>query len=134
MQDRPTKEELLASVVTLLRDDVLAVTEGRVRFHVRVAINLLEIVLRELAQEGAQVPVEYAQIAALLADDGTPAQAGHVEPERVRQADAALAEAVRAGRFDAGPARQVLLRALRTVVDHKLAIANPKFLSRVNKS
>ena len=134
MQDRPTKEELLASVATLLRDDVLAVTEGRVRFHVRVAINLLEIVLRELAQEDAQVPVEFAQIAALLATEGAPADEGHVEPGRLGQANAELAEAIRAGRFDEGPARQALLRALRTVVDNKLAIANPKFLARVNKS
>ena len=41
MQDRPNAAELLDAVASLLTDDVIPQLDGRSRFHVRVAANLL---------------------------------------------------------------------------------------------
>ena len=46
--DRPTKQELLAAVRSFLEKDLLPELEGVRRFHARVSINALGIVLREL--------------------------------------------------------------------------------------
>ena len=47
-QDRPTAQELVTAVREFLEHDVMAATEGRVQFHTRVAVNVLNIVAREL--------------------------------------------------------------------------------------
>lgn len=48
---RPTVTELVEAVREFLDHDVAAATEGRVRFHTRVAVNVLAIVERELRLE-----------------------------------------------------------------------------------
>src|ERR1700710_276850 len=47
-QDRPTAAELVTAVREFLERDVMAATEGRVQFHTRVAVNVLNTVAREL--------------------------------------------------------------------------------------
>ncbi|MES4792265.1 MAG: hypothetical protein C4321_04125 [Chloroflexota bacterium] len=49
MQDRPTYDELLEAVAGFLRDDVMPNTQGRLSFHARVAMNVVEMLRRELA-------------------------------------------------------------------------------------
>ena len=53
MQDRPTAEELLSAIATLLQGDVLEATQGALQHQVRVAGNLSRILERE-AQYGAE--------------------------------------------------------------------------------
>ena len=52
--DRPTSAELVEAVRDFLERDVMASTEGRVQFHTRVAINVLNMVQREIEQGAAQ--------------------------------------------------------------------------------
>src|SRR4051812_45323643 len=88
-QDRPDTAELVAAVREFLEGDVMAATEGRVQFHTRVAVNVLNIVEREL-QLGPQLePGEQARAAALLGHDGDAA---------VLERD--LAAAIRSGALD----------------------------------
>ena len=47
--DRPTAAELIESVREWLERDVAPSVDGRLSFHTRVAMNSLDIVLRELA-------------------------------------------------------------------------------------
>jgi hypothetical protein len=49
MQDRPTREELIDAVRDFLETDVVPALEGTLKFHARVAANVLGIVGRELA-------------------------------------------------------------------------------------
>ena len=56
VHDRPTTTELVGAVREFLERDVMAVTEGRVGFHARVAANVLAMVERELALGPAQAP------------------------------------------------------------------------------
>jgi hypothetical protein len=70
-QDRPTASELVTAVREFLEHDVMGATEGRVQFHTRVAVNVLNIVARELEQGESHARDEHARLAALLGHDGT---------------------------------------------------------------
>lgn len=107
--DRPTTGELLESVREWLEREVIPTTEGRLKFHARVAANVLAIVERELQLGPDQARVHAARLAQLGMGS-----------------DAELAAAIRAGELDD---RYDEVKALvwATVRD-KLAVANPRYL------
>lgn len=106
--DRPTAAELVAAVREFIEKDVSEATEGRVRFHARVAVNALAMVEREIALGEGQRQAHAERLAQLGVAD-----------------DAALVEAIRAGEFDERSGE--LLAALADAVADKLAVANPKY-------
>lgn len=106
--DVPTAAQLVAAVKDFLATDVLPAVEGRVRFHTRVAINVLGMVEREIELGPAQAAAHAARLAEL-------GVAG----------DAELAAAIRDGRLDEDSA---LVAALTAAVRDKLAVANPGYL------
>lgn len=130
MQDRPTVEELLAAVQDFLRGDVMPGAAGRVRFHLLVAQNLLEIVRRELALEPRLLRREWDGLRELGLVGPDPADYG----KALAAANGRLCVAIREGSYDAGAARGTLLAHLRTVVEDKLRVANPSFLERVRSA
>ena len=69
-QDRPTAAELVTAVREFLERDVMTVTEGRVQFHTRVAINALGMVERELVDGPALAEAERDRAEALLGHSG----------------------------------------------------------------
>ena len=114
-QDRPNASELVAAVREFLERDVMTATEGRVQFHTRVAVNVLNVVERELNLGPGLEPAERARAVALLGHDGA---AAGLERE--------LAAAIRAGALDD---RLDDVRAhVRATVREKLLIANPGYL------
>ena len=71
MQDRPTAVELLTAVREFLERDVMGAVAGRVQFHTRVAINVLDTVSRELELGPAQDAAQRERLLALFgAGDG----------------------------------------------------------------
>ena len=108
--DRPTPAELVESVREWLERDVLPAVDGRLQFHTRVAVNSLDIVLRELDLGPAQETAHAERLAAL----------GHED-------DASLAAAIRAGDHDDDLLS--LVRALRPSVEDKVRVANPRHLA-----
>jgi hypothetical protein len=114
-QDRPTAGDLVIAVREFLERDVLAATDGRVRFHTRVAVNVLNIVARELELGEGLAEAETERAAALLGHSGEP-----------RDLERELAVAIRSGALDA---RLPEVRAhVRATVREKLLIANPGYL------
>jgi hypothetical protein len=114
-QDRPTAAELVIAVREFLERDVMAATEGRVQFHTRVAVNVLNTVARELELGDNCAERERARAAALLGHDGT-----------VDDLERELAAAIRTGAVsDADPA---VRSHVRETVREKLVIANPGYL------
>jgi len=107
--DAPTAAQLVEAVREFLEGDVSAATEGRVRFHARVAANVCAIVERELALGPAQADAAAARLAALGAAD-----------------DAELAAGIRRGDYDGRWAE--VATAVRETVRDKLLVANPKYL------
>lgn len=109
MHGSPTAGELIEAVREWIERDVMSSTEGRLKFHARVAVNVLAMVERELAL-GEQHEAEHAdRLATLgLADD------------------AEFARAIRSGELD--DRLDEVRSILRADVDAKLAVANPKYL------
>jgi hypothetical protein len=65
----PTVDELLASVREFLHDEVMAATEGRLKFLSRVAGNSIDLVRRELALGPPHRQAELERLRALFECD-----------------------------------------------------------------
>lgn len=115
VHDRPSAAELVEAVRELLERDVLAATEGRVRFHVRVAVNILGMVERELTAGPQAERALRRRLAALL---------GHDAPVRVLTGE--LAARIRDGTLD--DRRAEVVDVTRAAVRAKLEVANPRHL------
>jgi len=70
MQDEPTPTELLTAVVAFLRNDIAPSVSGHRAFKLRVSINALELVARQLALQAGAEALEAGRLAALLAAEG----------------------------------------------------------------
>jgi hypothetical protein len=106
--DAPTAAQLLEAVRELLEGDVMAATTGRVRYHVRVAANVLAMVQRELEHGPALSAIHADRLTALGVDS-----------------DAELASAIRSGALD--ERWDEVVAAVRATVADKLAVANPTY-------
>ncbi|MEM1335229.1 MAG: DUF6285 domain-containing protein [Actinomycetota bacterium] len=105
----PTAIELVEAVREWLERDVADAVESRLRFHTRVAVNVLAMVERELALGSGQRAEHADRLASLGVAD-----------------DAALAAAIRDGTLDE---RLDEVRAvLRADVTDRLRVANPRHL------
>jgi Domain of unknown function (DUF6285) len=71
MQDEPTPGELTKAVADFLRNDVAPNLSGHQAFRLRVAINMLDLVTRQLAQEADSDAAEAGRLVNLLGIDGS---------------------------------------------------------------
>ena len=77
---RPTARELLDAVRGYLTDDVMVHGDRQLRYHARVAANVLAMVERELAQEVVERPGDdWATLALGVRDKLTVASPHHLE-------------------------------------------------------
>lgn len=109
--DVPTVVELVEAVREFLEGDVMAATDGRVRYHVRVAVNVLAIVERELVAGAGHAVAHTERLASLGVSD-----------------DAALAAAIRQGDLD--DRWDEVTAVVAAAVADKLAVANPAYGDR----
>ena len=107
--DRPTAAELLEALHEWMERDLLPGVDGRLQFHTRVAINMIDIVRREL-ELGPGQEVRHQEV---LSSFGM-------------SDDAELADAIRRGEFDSNLVE--VLNRLRPVVEDKVRVANPRYL------
>ena len=71
MQDEPIPTELIKAVADFLRNDIAPVISGHNAFKLRVAVNALDLVTRQLTLEAGSVAAEAARLARLLGMDGS---------------------------------------------------------------
>ncbi|MCK1683348.1 hypothetical protein IVA87_29095 [Bradyrhizobium sp. 147] len=71
MQDEPTPIELTKSVADFLRNDITPLISGHQAFKLRVAINILDLVTRQLTREEGSDAAEVERLCALLGMDGS---------------------------------------------------------------
>ena len=114
MYDQPTASELLAGVAGFLRDEISPTLSGRLAFHARVAVNVLEMVRRELALGPAAVEGEAARLTALLGRDAP-----------VPDLEQALCEAIAGGEVD--PGDPALIAHLWATTLDTLAVDQPNY-------
>ncbi|GLH79897.1 hypothetical protein SSBR45G_48060 [Bradyrhizobium sp. SSBR45G] len=70
MQDEPTPTELVQAVADFLRTDIAPLISGHQAFKLRVGINALDLVVRQLTQAAAAEDEEHARLKQLLGRDG----------------------------------------------------------------
>jgi hypothetical protein len=71
MQDEPTPTELTKAVADFLRNDIAPEISGHHAFKLRVAINMLDLVTRQLTLEEGSNAAEAARLTRLLGIGGS---------------------------------------------------------------
>lgn len=71
MQDEPRPDELVKAVADFLRNDIAPQISGHAGFKLRVAINALDLVTRQLTLAGESDAAELHRLTMLLGVNGT---------------------------------------------------------------
>ena len=116
MQDEPTPAELTKAVADFLRNDIAPLISGHQAFKLRVGINALDLVVRQLTLAEQGEATELARLKVLLDADGS-----------LLDLSRALAEKIASGAIDLStPGLKEHL--WQTTLD-KLAIDQPNYAS-----
>ena len=70
MNNPPSKEELIISIINYIENDVISELKGQKRFHAHVAKNSLNIILRQLSLEEENNSKEKKRLTEILKFDG----------------------------------------------------------------
>ncbi|WP_128924537.1 DUF6285 domain-containing protein [Bradyrhizobium guangxiense] len=90
MQDEPTPIELTKAVADFLRNDITPLISGHQAFKLRVAINILDLVTRQLTQEEGSNAREVERLRGLLGIDGSVTELNRALAERIAKGEADL--------------------------------------------
>jgi hypothetical protein len=90
MQDEPTPTELIKAVADFLRNEITPELKGHNAFKLRVGINMLDLVTRQLALQGASDAAEIARLKELLGSDGSLADLNRALAEKIASGEADL--------------------------------------------
>jgi hypothetical protein len=90
MQDEPTPIELIKAVADFLRNDIVPVVSGHTAFKLRVSLNALDLVARQLALEEGSDAAELARLSQLLGMQGSLTELNRVLAERIAKGEAGL--------------------------------------------
>ena len=115
MQDEPTPIELTGAVADFLRNDITPMISGHNAFKLRVAINILDLVTRQLTLEEGSAAAEADRLAKLGM------RGSLIEQNR------ALAEKIAKGEID--PTTPGLSEHLWQTTLAKLAVDQPNYAS-----
>jgi hypothetical protein len=116
MQDEPTPIELTSAVADFLRKEITPVISGHNAFKLRVAINMLDLVTRQLTLAEGSDAREVERLTSLLAMKGS-----------VTELNRVLAERIMNGEVDLGT-RGLAEHLWQTTMD-KLAVDQPNYAS-----
>jgi len=83
MQDEPTPTELIKAVADFLRNEITPVIKGHNAFKLRVGINALELVTRQLALEQGSDAAEAARLSKLLGMPGSLGELNRALADRI---------------------------------------------------
>jgi hypothetical protein len=118
MQDEPTPEELIRAVADFLRNEIAPEISGHHAFKLRVSINALDLVTRQLALEQGSDATEVARLTELL---GVPAD----KTRSLTELNGGLADRIAKG--DADLQTPGLAAHLWQTTMDKLAVDQPNY-------
>ena len=90
MQDEPTPTELIKAVADFLRDEIAPQVSGHAAFKLRVSINALDLVTRQLALEPGSDTAEVARLSELLSMQGSLGDLNRVLVDRISKGEVGL--------------------------------------------
>ena len=91
MQDEPTPTELTKAVADFLRNDITPLISGHQAFKLRVAVNILDLVTRQLTQEEGSDAAEAARLSTLLGQHGSLGELNRALADRIAKGEIDLA-------------------------------------------
>jgi hypothetical protein len=91
MQDEPTPTELTRAVADFLRNEIMPMISGHNAFKLRVAINALDLVMRQLTLEQASDAGEADRLAKLLGLQGSLAEQNRALADKIARGEVDLA-------------------------------------------
>jgi hypothetical protein len=90
MQDEPTPTELIKAVADFLRNELTPAIGGHSAFKLRVAINALDLVTRQLALEASSDAAEAGRLSQLLGRQGALEELNRVLAGKIARGEADL--------------------------------------------
>jgi hypothetical protein len=90
MQDEPTPIELTKAVADFLRNDITPMIAGHNAFKLRVAINTLDLVTRQLTLEQRSDAAEAARLTQLLGAKGSLSELNRALADKIAKGEADL--------------------------------------------
>jgi hypothetical protein len=90
MQDEPTPIELIKAVADFLRNEIAPVISGHNAFKLRVSINALDLVTRQLALEEGSDAAESMRLTELLGLQGPLGDLNRALADRIARGEADL--------------------------------------------
>jgi hypothetical protein len=90
MQDEPTLKELIKAVADFLRNDIAPAVSGHDAFKLRVSINALDLVERQLSLAQASDAAETARLEALLDKQGSLGELNRMLAGRIAEGEVDL--------------------------------------------
>jgi Domain of unknown function (DUF6285) len=87
MQDEPTPTELIKAVADFLRNDIAPMISGHNAFKLRVSINALDLITRQLALESRSDAAEAARLAQLLGKQGSLGELNRLLADRIAKGE-----------------------------------------------
>src|SRR3954452_22406758 len=90
MQDEPTPTELIKAVADFLRNEITPAIKGHNAFKLRVGINALDLVTRQLALADDGDAAEHARLKQLLGADGSLIEVNRALSDRIAKGEVDL--------------------------------------------
>jgi hypothetical protein len=90
MQDEPTPTELIKAVADFLRNEITPVIKGHYAFKLRVGINALDLVARQLALEPDSDAAEAGRLSGLLGMQGSLGELNRALADRIANGEVDL--------------------------------------------
>ena len=90
MQDEPTPVELTKAVADFLRNDIAPAISGHNAFKLRVAVNVLDLVARQLTQEAGSDAAEAGRLRGLLGSEASLIELNRMLAEKIASGEVDL--------------------------------------------
>ena len=90
MQDEPPPEELIRAVADFLRHEIAPGISGHNAFKLRVSVNALDLVTRQLALAQGSDAAEAVRLTQLLGEEGTLGELNRRLADRIANGEADL--------------------------------------------
>jgi len=116
-QSYPDIKTLLIAATKYMEGELMPSLDGYHRFKVRVTVNVLNTIRRELEMRETQAAAEHERLVAILGHDGDVETLSRELSERIRKGDFSLDD-------------QRLRSHIKQSLSDALSIANPKWLTR----
>ena len=87
MQDEPSPEELIKAVADFLRNDIAPQIGGHQAFKLRVSINALDLVARQLKLEQGSDAAEAARLSQIVGTQGSLGELNKVLADRIAKGE-----------------------------------------------